>query len=171
MTSTEDLIKRANGIIMSIEDSDCPEPAKIKSITRFLKGRILLHLNSKEAAYWLREPEVKEVFLQKFAKNTSVRERQHHILLCRVPITFDPGNENYLWEIEEANGLLKYSLLKARWIKPEGRRQKGQTHAHAMAAIGLVETANRIIRDGLHICGVEIRPEKLRQEPLQCMCC
>ncbi len=150
MTSTEALIDKANGIIVSIEDRDCPENTKVESITRFLKGGALLHLNSREATHWLQELGIEEVFLQKFAKNASVRERQHHILLHGVLITFDPGNNRYLWEIEKANKLLKYSLLKARWIKLEGRRQKGQTHAHAMAVIGLAEVANHIIRDGLH---------------------
>src|SRR5258707_1068236 len=40
-----------------------------------------------------------------------------------------------------------------------------------MAVIGMVEVANCIIRDGLYICRVNIRPEKLRQEPLQCLRC
>ena|SRR5258707_15889145 len=44
-------------------------------------------------------------------------------------------------------------------------------HTHAMAAIGIVEIVNHIIKDGLHICGVDIRPGKLRQEPLQCLQC
>jgi hypothetical protein len=171
MTSTEALIDKANEIIASIDDNDRPDVAKVEAMTRFLKGGVLLHLNSREAARWLREPGVEEVFLQKFASNATVRERLHHVLFQGVPITFDPGNEEHLREVEEANGLLKYSLVKARWIKPEGRRRKGQTHAHATAAIGMAETANRIIRDGVHICGIDIRPEKLRQEPLQCLRC
>ncbi len=171
MTSTEALIDKANEIIVSIDDNDWLDLTKVEAITRFLKGGILLHLNSREAARWLREPGIEEVFLQKFANNTTVRERLHHVILWGVPITLNPSNEGHLWEIEEANGLLKYSLVKARWIKPEGRRQKGQTHAHAMAVISIPETANCIIRDGLHICGIDIRLEKLRQEPLQCLHC
>ncbi len=125
MTSTEIQIERANGIIADIIDSDRLESIRVELITRFLKGGVLLHLDSRKAAHWLRELGVEKVFLQKFAKNAVVRERLHHILLCGVPITFDPGNKNHLQEIEEVNSLLKYSLLKARWIKPEGRRQKG----------------------------------------------
>ncbi len=143
--------------------------AKVEMITRFPKGRTLLHLNSKEVAHWLREPGVKEIFLQKFTKNMTVRERSYHILLYRVPITFDPANETHLWEIEEANGLVKYLFLKARWIKPEGRRQRGQTHVHATTTIALAKIANCLIGDGLYICGVDIRVERLRQEPLQCL--
>src|SRR5258708_20884405 len=160
MISTEALIDKANGIIASIEDGDRPENTKVESITRFLKGGALLHLNSREAAHWLWELGIEEVFLQKFTKNASVREKQHHILLRRVPITFDPGNDRHLQEIEEANELLKYLLLKARWIKPEGRRQKGQTHAHAMAVIGMAEAANCIIRDELNTSKANLSPKK-----------
>ena len=171
MTSTEALIDKANEIIASIDDNDWPDLMKVEAITRFLKGGILLHLNSREAVCWLREPGIEEVFLQKFANNMTVRERLHHVILQGVPITLDPSNKGHLQEIEEANGLLKYSLVKARWIKPEGRRRKGQTHAHATAVISIPETANCIIKDGLHICRIDIRLEKLRQEPLQCLHC
>jgi len=165
MTSTDTLIKKANGIIVSINDNNWPEMAKVEMITRFPKGGTLLQLNSKEAACWLREPGVKEIFLQKFAKNAIVRERSHHILLYGVSITFNPANETHLQEIEEANGLVKYSFLKARWIKPEGRRWRGQMHAYATTTIALAETPNHLIGDGLHICGVDIRLERLRQKP------
>ncbi len=96
MTSTEALIDKANEIIVSIDDTGRLETTKVEAITRFLKGGILLHLNSREAVHWLREPGVEEVFLPKFANNASVRERLHHILLWGIPITFDPGNEAHL---------------------------------------------------------------------------
>jgi hypothetical protein len=40
-------------------------------------------------------------------------------------------------------------------------------HAHATATISLVEMANNIIKEGIDICKIKIRPEKLKQEPLQ----
>ena len=171
LTSTEALIEKANGIIAKINDRDRPENVKVESITRFLNGGALLHLNSKEAAKWLREPDNEDTFLKKFAKDSYIRERPHNVLLRGVPITFEPGNENHLREVEEANGLLKYTILKARWIKPETRRRKGQTHAHATASITSAAAANGMIKGGLYICGIEIRPEKLKQEPLQCLRC
>ena len=49
--STEALIDKANGIIVNIEDRNCPEITKVELITRFLKGGALLHLNSRKAAH------------------------------------------------------------------------------------------------------------------------
>src|SRR5260370_8142742 len=98
MTSTEGLIDKANEIIASIDNNDRPDTMKVEAITRFLKGGILLHLNSREAVCWLREPGIEEVFLQKFANNMTVRERLHHVILQGVPITLDPSNKGHLWE-------------------------------------------------------------------------
>jgi hypothetical protein len=167
----DELAVKANGIIANIKDYDRPEEVKIDNITKFLNGGLLLQLNSKEATKWLRQPEIEEAFLSKLAKDAYVKERPHNVLLRGVPIIFDPSSVTHLREIEETNNLPKYSLLKARWIKPEGRRRRGQTHAHATAAIALVETANKLIKEGLEICGVRIRPEKLKQEPIQCLRC
>ena len=49
--STEALIDKANGIIVNIEDRNCPEITKVELITRFLKGGALLHLNSRKATH------------------------------------------------------------------------------------------------------------------------
>jgi hypothetical protein len=165
------LVDKANGIIVKIQDKDRPDSVKIESITRFPNGSMLLHLNSKEAVKWLREPSIEDAFLKKLDKDAYVKERPYNVLLRGVPIIFNPGNQSHLREVEEINGLTKYSILKAKWIKPENRRRKGQTHAHVTASIGVVETANSIIKGGLEICGTRIKPEKLRQEPLQCLRC
>jgi hypothetical protein len=171
MITTDELKEKANGIIAKIKDRDRPETVLVETITRFANGSTLLQLNSKEAVKWLREPDIEDVFLKKIAKDAFVKERPHNVLLRGVPITYDPGNEHHLREIEEANGLVKYSILKSRWIKPENRRRRGQTHAHATAVIALATTANSLIKQGLNICGIRIWPEKLKQEPLQCLRC
>src|SRR6202789_452058 len=171
MISTDILKEKANGILAKIKGNGSPKTVEDETITRFFNGGTLLHLNSKEAAKWIRDPIVEDDFLKKFAKDAYIKERPHNILLQGVPITLDPGNENHLREIEEANGLIKYSILKAKWIKPEARRRTGQTHAHATASISLASTANRLIKEGLDIFGIKIRPERLKQEPLQCLRC
>jgi hypothetical protein len=73
--------------------------------------------------------------------------------------------------VEEVNGLTAHSIVKARWIKLEYRRSHDQRLAHATLSISLATTANRLIRDGMHICGTKIFPAKLKQEPIQCMKC
>ena len=171
MKDPDTLAKKANGIIEKIKDTDRPEVVKVDFVTKFPNGGTLFLMNSKEAANWLREPSIEETFLKELAKDAYVKERTYNIILRGVLVTFNPGSEDQLREIEKSNGLLKYSILKAKWIKPEVRRCKGQTHAHTTAAIGSAATANGIIKEGLQICGALIRPEKLKQEPLQCMRC
>ena len=78
---------------------------------------------------------------------------------------------SHLREIEEANSLLSRVIHKARWIKPTERRRNGQTQAHAILTIASVDIANKLIKDGLGICGRLIRPTKQKQEPIQCMKC
>ena len=171
LLNPEELANKANGIIDKIIDPNCPETVKVDLVVKFQKGGALFHYNSKEAVKWIRQPEIKDAFLQKFDKDAYVKECQHSVLLRGVPIILDPSKEANLREIEEVNGLAKFSIVKARWIKPEGRRQVGQTHAHSTAIIASANIANSIIKDGMEICGVKIRPEKLKQEPLQCLRC
>jgi hypothetical protein len=171
MLSTDTLMEKANGILTEIRDRERPETVKIEAITRFLNGGMLLQFNSKEATKWLRDPLIEDTFLKKFAKDAYVKEHPFNVLLRRVPIIFEPSNEAHLCEVEEANGLIKFLIIKARWIKPEGRRRKGQTHAHATAIITSANMVNNIIKGGLEICEAKLRPEKLRQELLQCLRC
>ena len=171
MLDTDQLMEKANNIIVKIDDCDRPDLVKVEAVTRFSNGGTLFQLNSKEAVKWLREPGNEDTFLKKLAKDAYVRERVHSVLLRGVPIIFEPGNESHLREIEEANSLSKFAIVKARWIKPEGRRCRGQTHAHVTAVIATAEKANILIKEGLNMYGARIRPEKLKQEPIQCMKC
>ena len=128
-------------------------------------------LNTKEAADWLREPDVEDKFMDKFAIGACIRDRNFNLLMRWVPITLDPNNRKHHREIEEANDLPPHSIQKLRWIKPIIRRRAGQTRAHATISLTTADTANRIIRDGLEICGVKVRAEKTKTEPLQCLKC
>jgi hypothetical protein len=143
----------------------------VESISRTRDGSLLLMLNSKESAEWLREPDVEDKFLDKFAMGACIRDRNFNVILRWVPITLDPDNRSHHREIEEVNGLPDHSIQKVRWIKPIKRRRAGQTRAHATLSLTTADTANRIIRDGLEICGVKTRAEKTKFEPLQCLKC
>jgi hypothetical protein len=130
-----------------------------------------LSLNSKEAADWLREIDVERKFLDKFASGASFRDRSYIVFLRWVPIIFDPNSRTHLREIEEANSLPDHSIHKARWIKPVNRRRSGQAKAHATLTFNSVDAANRAIKSGIDICGVRVRVERTKQEPLQCLKC
>lgn len=170
-TNLLELKDKANRLITEMEDPTRPETVRIESVTRTRDGSLLLLLNSKEAADWIREPDVEDRFLDKFAISACIRDRKFNVMLRWVPITYDPTSSVHQREVEEVNGLLDHSIQKARWIKPIVRRRIGQTRAHAVITLTTADAANRVIRDGLEICGARARAEKTKQEPLQCLKC
>ena len=169
--SLTELISKANKVIDSMSDADKPEKVKVEAGRKTHKNAILLTLNSKEAALWISEVGNEETFANAFSKGAHIREREYSLIAPRVPLTFDPENPEHLREIEEANSLPSRVIRRARWIKPATRRRPGQTNAYAILTIASVDIANKVIKDGLGICGSLIRPTKQKREPVQCMKC
>lgn len=169
--SLTELLSKANEALDKMSDADKPEKVKVESVLKAKKNAVLLTLNSKEAAIWIREPGNEETFANAFSKGAHIREREYNLVAPRVPLTFEPSNPKHLREIEEANALPAHIIRKARWIKPAARRRAGQTHAYAILSIASVDIANKLIKDGIGICSSLIRPQKLKQEPTQCMKC
>jgi len=155
--SLTSIIEKANEILESIEDADKPKDIKVLAALKAQKHIILLTLNSKEVAKWLRIVPNKVAFTGKFSVELYIRERLYNLIVPRVPITFEPGNNKHLHELEEMNGLYKGMVRKAKWIKPLGRRRTDQTHTYAIISLTSVDFANIIIRDGLFICRTKVR--------------
>ena len=170
-TSLADLKNKANRIIADMSDPNRPDRIQVENVTRTRGGSLLLLLNSKEAALWLKDPVKEYNFLDKFAVGSSIKNRDFNVLLRWVPIIFGPEDRMQHREIEEGNELPAHSIQKARWIKPINRRRSGQSCAHIIITLDSAEIANNIIRDGIDICGVKVRAEKTKQEPLQCLKC
>ena len=169
--SLMDLKIKANTIAEEIEDTEKPESVKIDGVSRTRDGSLLLLMNTKESATWLRNPRIEYKFVDKFAIGTHIRDRAYNILVRWVPITFEPSNKAHLREIEEVNNILDHSIQKARWIKPIIRRRAGQTRAHAIITLNSAEAANSIIRNGIDLFGVRVKAERTKQEPMQCLKC
>ena len=169
--SLMDLIAKANEALDSMVDTSKPANVKVESIFKTRKNAILLTLNSKEAANWVREPGNEETFANTFSKGVHIREWEYNLVAPRVLLMFEPENAKHLREIEEANSLPVLVIRKARWIKPTERRRVSQTHAYAILTVTSVDTANKLIKDGLGICSSFIRPTKLKHEPTRCMKC
>jgi len=161
-TSLLDLKDKANQVIDNLEDPTRPTLAKVEGVTRTRDGLLLLIFNLKEAADWIREPDVEYKFTDKFAIRASFKDRKYNMLIRWVPTTFDLANRTHHWEIEEANGLPKDIIHKARWIKLINRRKSGQSKVHAVLTFSSAESANLVIRDGVDICRVRVRAEKLK---------
>lgn len=121
LLNPEKLASKANRIIDKITDPNHPKSIKVDLIVKFQKGAALLHFNSKKTVKWICQPEIENIFLQKFNKNAYVKECQHNVFLHEVSIIFDPSKEANLCKIKKVNGLVKHSIIKVKWIKPKGR--------------------------------------------------
>lgn len=170
--STGTIKDKANAAINEIEDEpERPDKVEVEAVITLRSKAVLLQLNSKQAANWLRDPGVETKFTEKFAKDSFFVDRKYNIIIPRTPIVFDPSSEKHLREIEECNNLDLNTIEKARWIKPVARRREGQTHAYAILTIKSPIMANQLIRGGITICGAKSSPTKLKHEPIQCMRC
>jgi hypothetical protein len=169
--SLTELLDKANKVLDSIKDRDKPEIVKVKSLHKTRENVILLMLNRKKAVNWLREVKNEVAFINSFLKGAHIRDREYNLVVPRIPLTFKPSNTKHLREVEESNGLPSHVLLKARWIKPEGHRRQGQMHAFAILTATLVNIANKLIRNGVNVCGSHFRPSKQKVEPIQCIKC
>jgi hypothetical protein len=165
------IVEKANAAVAELSDADKPKGIKVLTALKARKHAVLLTLNSKEAADWLRDPTVEMAFTEKFSPKSHIRERLYNLVVPRVPITFEPKKDEHLRELEETNGLRERSIRKAKWIKPLGRRRADQTHAYVILSLASTDFANILIRDGLYICGTKVRPIKQKIEPIQCMKC
>jgi hypothetical protein len=169
--SNEALLGKAEQAITEISDPPPPEDATIEQIAKIRKNGLIITFRAKEAANWLRQPEVGEKFTAQFMEGATVKPRQYPILVPRIPLTFNPGEDSHLREVEEGNGLGINVIAKARWIKPVYRRTLGQKAAHASFLLNDAAAANQCIKEGMYICGVKVYPNRLKQEPSQCMKC
>ena len=169
--SLSELSNMANGALDKMSDGSKPDKVKVIGVHKTKRNAILLTLNSKEAASWVREVGNKETFANAFSKGSHIWEREYNLIVPRVPLTFDPKKDTDLREVEESNRLASHVIRKAKWIKPAKRRHPGQTHAYAVLTVTPVDTANKLIRDGIGICNSFSRPTKRKQEPIQCIKC
>jgi len=66
-----ELVDKANEVISKMTDASKPQEVKVESALKTKRGAILLTLNSKEAAIWIREPENEMVFADAFIKGAA----------------------------------------------------------------------------------------------------
>ncbi len=168
--SITELKEKIDAALNSMSPSP-PEGAKVQEINKLRNGGIILQLVSKEAADWLRDPINELAFTSKLDDNAYIRDRVYPILVPRVPLTLDPNSQEHLREIESMNDLMPKTIRKARWIKPEYRRNPKQRFAYATISLSSASEANRLIRDGMYICSTRVFPKRLKYEPKQCMKC
>lgn len=169
--SLTEIIGKANDALTPIEDSAKPKEVKVVAALKTRGKTLLLTMNSRSAADWVRETDIEMKFTDAFSISSHVRQRTYNLILPGIPTTFNPDNAAHLREVEEINSLRANTIFKARWIKPIGRRRPDQTHAYAIFSLFSVNATNELIRDGIIVCGAKVRPKKQKHEPMQCMRC
>jgi hypothetical protein len=170
-SSLDDIKNKVMEAIRLVVSPPPPEGLTILEVTRTRRNGIIILFNTKEAAAWIQDSEVELIFTANFATGATIKPQQYALLIPRVPLTFEPEQNDQLREVEEGNNLEKGVIAKARWIKPEYRRKPEQRVAHATFVMKDAKAANRCIKEGLYIRGMKVFPEKLKQEPTQCMKC
>ena len=169
--SQTEIKEKVNAAIATITTSPPPEDTTVIEVIKLRKGGCTILFKDKEAVNWLQDLKVEKEFTEAFAIDAILVKRSYSILVPRIPLTFDPANEDHLREVEECNSVPTGTITKARWIKPMNRRVPGQRAAHAIFTISDITLANEYIRDGIKVCGLHIRPSRLKHEPMQCMKC
>ena len=169
--SQAEIKEKVRSAIAAITNPLPPSDTTIIELNKLKKGGFTILFKEKEVITWLSDPEVKSKLMAGIATDAAIASRSYSVMIPRIPITFDPANDTHLREIEEVNEYPVGAIEKARWIKPEYRRTAGQKAAHAIFIFKDVTIANQCIRDGLYVCGLRIRPSRLKHEPLQCMKC
>jgi len=169
--SLTEIIDKANEALTPIEDSTKPTEVKVIAALKTRGKALLLTLNSRSAADWVRETDIEMKFTESFSRSSHMRQRTFNLILLGIPTTFDPDNTVHLREVEEVNHLRTNTIFKARWIKPIGRRCPDQAHAYTILSLFSVDATNDLIRDGIIVCGAKVRLKKQKQEPMQCMRC
>ena len=111
-----------------------------------------MELGSDEAVTWFTDAAIRSSFLEMLHPGATIKSRDYYVVVQFVPLTFKPDNDEYLWEVKDVNGILKGSLVKARWIKPVARRTPQQTCRHAIFSFSSPQSANKVLTGRLFIC-------------------
>ncbi|KAI0731271.1 hypothetical protein C8Q76DRAFT_766637 [Earliella scabrosa] len=109
-------------------------------------------MSSREAAKWLLNPNVATVFTWKLGATAQIVERTYKLVAERVPIDFDPQDQQPLRAVEDAHGLKTGAIARADWVKPIERQYLGQHFAFLMLTVNGVEQANHTLK-GLTLAG------------------
>ena len=169
--SLADIKEKVSAVIAQITNPPQPKDTTILEINKLQKGGFTILFKDKEVINWLQDAGVEFEFTSGISPDASIVKRTYSMLVPWVPLSFDPSNEDHLREIEECNSIPAGTITKARWIKPAYRRAAEQRAAHTIFTLNDVCVTNGFIRDGIKVCGLFIRPSRLKQEPMQCMKC
>jgi len=175
--SPRELVEKANMALKLMEEGGAwdeftkPMGAEFVSARTLKNGGILFEMDDTDGVSWLREPENRKNFEEKFGGAVKLKARQFQVVIRFVPVCLKESLESAVGPIERANHLNKGIIENIRWLRDPKHWKPDQKAAHAVISIGDIELANAIIRDGLLVESQRLRARKLEEEPKRCFKC
>lgn len=170
--NNKDIKQRATETLrlMHLEAEDRPEDFEFVNARVLRSGRIMLEVNTMNAAEWIKQPDVMNSFLQHFCFGARFKDTGYPILAENVPVEFQ-GHEGALRFVEKANQLPEGEILSTRWPKNPSRRVQDQRTAHLMLTLKHPESANNHIDNGILLAAKVCQVRKFWIEPTRCAKC
>jgi len=172
-----ELVEKANMALKLMEEGGAWDEftklmgAEFVSARTLKNGGILFEMDDTDGVSWLREPENRKNFEEKFGGAVKLKARQFQVVIRFVPVCLKESLESAVGPIERANHLNKGIIENIRWLRDPKHWKPDQKAAHAVISIGDIELANAIIRDGLLVESQRLRARKLEEEPKRCFKC
>ena len=108
-TETE-LLTKANSTLQLMMEEGETTPTRVRSIKfvgafRTRTGAVIYTLNTKEAAEWMRSPDVLRRFKEKFGEEAEARAKHFSIIAYYVPVSFNLESDEARRKVEKDNYL------------------------------------------------------------------
>jgi len=133
--------------------------------------KVLLQLNSAEAAEWLRQTDVLWEFQGHFSGSYLVKPSVFEVIVEYAPISLELDDAALFRRIEQESALTEQTLVGGRWLRKPERQSEGQKKAFIAIGCRTRHSANQLIRDGCIMDGNLLNARKPRPEPLRCAKC
>jgi hypothetical protein len=148
-----------------------PEGAKFRSANVLQNGGVVYEMNSKEAADWIKRPDVCAAFADGFGPTVTIKERNFPVVVECIPVQFDTSTKHAISRLEHDNNLPAGSISSGRNIRPPARRSQGQQHAHVVLQFKTKDSANLCIKNPIVVEGKLCDARKLAKKPVRCTKC
>ena len=149
---------------------------ELRAAERLANKGILVEFSTDNGAKWLRlEDNADRLFLAMGANGAGAqwKHRMYNVIVYYVPIIFSPNDTKHYKELIAVNDIDRNHLTKLCWAKPPARRDPAlrQQFAHLILSFGDPSAANKVINQGMIICGKRTDVRKCKKEPIQCLKC
>ncbi|QRV84549.1 hypothetical protein RhiJN_12565 [Ceratobasidium sp. AG-Ba] len=148
-----------------------PEGARFRSANILQNGGVVYEMNSREAAEWIKRPDICAAFADNFGSLVRYRERSFPVVVECVPVSFDTASKHSIGKLEHDNNLPANSIVSCRYIVPPAKRRENQRHAFVVVQFRDKEAANTCIKSPIVVEGKQCDARKLAKKPVRCTKC